>query len=82
MKCNNKFCYWSSFEQCCHEDEEVHGNPSLQSINQLDCPSALRSDFEESFSLLSDDLSHVIHVNILNRLTFDKMVKIHKILVE
>ncbi len=47
MECNNTYCYWRMCDTCCHEDENVHGNENLQKPNQLDCPSALRSDFEE-----------------------------------
>ena len=54
MECNNKYCYWCTFEQCCHEDEKVHGDDFRQKPNQLDCPSALRSDFEEMFYDLYD----------------------------
>lgn len=81
MDCNNKYCYWRMFEQCCHEDEEVHGNPSLQLPNQLDCPSTLRSDFEVSLLLLYNDLHPLVDKIILKRANFGKMVKLHKILL-
>ena len=46
MNCNNKHCIWSMFDTCCHEDFDGHEKATP---NQLDCPSALRSDFEEEF---------------------------------
>lgn len=44
MECNNEYCTWCSFGQCCHESEEGYTNATP---NQLDCPSALRNDFEQ-----------------------------------
>jgi hypothetical protein len=44
MKCNNTYCYWNAFDQCCHESEEGFKNATP---NELNCPSSLRKDFEE-----------------------------------
>lgn len=43
MKCNNTYCTWNAFGQCCPESEELFDNATP---NQLDCPSSLRSDFQ------------------------------------
>jgi hypothetical protein len=44
MDCNNKYCTWNAFGQCCPEDENSFDNAIP---NQLDCPSSLRADFQE-----------------------------------
>lgn len=54
MDCNNTYCYWCTFEQCCHEDEIIYGSKELQKPNELGCPSSLRSDFEEMTWVLYD----------------------------
>ncbi|MEM4994878.1 hypothetical protein WKH56_20150 [Priestia sp. SB1] len=52
MKCNNKHCYWNSFGQCCPESGELYENAKP---NSLDCPSSLRSDFQEALLDLVDE---------------------------
>ena len=58
MDCNNKYCLWCAFDQCCHESEEGYINATP---NQLDCPSALRADFDDMFWKLSKECQIMLY---------------------
>jgi hypothetical protein len=73
MKCNNKFCIWCSFEQCCHESEEGHKNATP---NQLDCPSSIRVDFEEQLYNLIDEI-----IDLLKHRNMKELNKIKKFII-
>lgn len=53
MECNNKYCMWNAFHQCCPEDEESF-NKAIP--NRLDCPSSLRVDFQEQLTNLVGEI--------------------------
>lgn len=57
MKCDNKYCLWNAFNQCCPETEELikYATP-----NKLDCPSSLRSDFQEQLHNLADECNKLL----------------------
>jgi hypothetical protein len=57
MNCNNKYCLWNAFDQCCPEDEETftHARPST-----LDCPSSLRVDFQGQLFNLADECAGLL----------------------
>lgn len=58
MECNNIYCMWQSFDQCCHESEEGFINATP---NQLDCPSSLRKDFEKQLYNLVDEITELLN---------------------
>jgi hypothetical protein len=58
------------FDSCCHESEEGHENGTP---NQLDCPSSLRSDFEEQMNIRYMSLK-----NQIRGLRFNEMMKVIK----
>lgn len=90
MKCNNTYCNWCVFDTCCHEDDKVHKNSELQKPNQLDCPSALRSDFETMVKDLYywnlgrlatiGFISSKKIVSVLNDMKFKELLDLHSIL--
>lgn len=57
MDCNNKYCMWNAFEQCCPEDEETFEKATP---NQLDCPASLRVDFQEQLYILVDECAELL----------------------
>ncbi|MCF8017816.1 MAG: hypothetical protein K9L62_00325 [Vallitaleaceae bacterium] len=65
MDCNNKYCYWQAFDQCCHESEEGHKNATP---DQLDCPSSLRKDFEEGLHIVAHECKNLINKRCLREL--------------
>lgn len=58
MKCNNQYCYWNAFESCVVESEEKY---NAATPNELDCPSSLRKDFEESMWFLRDEIDKMTY---------------------
>jgi hypothetical protein len=58
VECNNTYCLWQAFDQCCHESEEGHKNATP---NQLDCPSSLRKDFEEQLHILANECAELLN---------------------
>lgn len=70
MECNNTYCMWNAFGQCCPEDEEHFDNvvPST-----LDCPSSLRVDFQEQLMTLVDECQE-----LLNRRNMKELIQIKK----
>ncbi len=65
MKCDNKFCLWNGFDQCCHESEEGHEKAVP---NALDCPSSLRVDFSDGLIMLADECKKLIDQRNLSEL--------------
>ncbi|WP_416149475.1 hypothetical protein ACM26V_00300 [Salipaludibacillus sp. HK11] len=57
MECNNRYCMWNSFDQCCPEDEE---SIKKTTPNRLDCPSSLRVDFQEQLTNLVGDCYDIL----------------------
>jgi len=43
MECNNKYCVWNMFDQCCPDSEERFNEATP---NELDCPSSIREDLQ------------------------------------
>ena len=70
MKCNNKYCLWSAFDQCCPESKDLFDKATP---NKLDCPSSLRSDFDNQLYLLVDECGE-----LLNRRNFKQLIEIKK----
>ncbi|ASA22670.1 hypothetical protein B9T62_18860 [Paenibacillus donghaensis] len=70
MKCNNTHCLWNAFESCCHESQEGH---EAAAPNELDCPSSLRKDFQESMYQMMDEIDEM-----MNKRKFRELVDIHK----
>lgn len=58
MKCSNNHCYWNYDGQCCPESEEQFNNATP---NELDCPSSLRRDHEESLYQLVDEITVLLN---------------------
>lgn len=58
-KCNNEYCYWNGFGECCPESEDLLDNATP---NQLDCPSSLRKDLEEQLYKLLDECHALIEM--------------------
>ena len=65
MECNNKHCLWSTFGQCCHEDETKY---SSAKPNELDCPSSLRVDFEDQLFTLADECKSLMNYRTMKEL--------------
>jgi hypothetical protein len=65
MKCNNTYCTWNAFGQCCPEDEESFNNAKP---NQLDCPSSLRSDFQEQLFTLAAECENLLYMRNMKEL--------------
>lgn len=57
VDCNNKYCLWNAFDQCCPESPEDMENATP---NELDCPSSLRVDFKEQLQLLVDEIESLL----------------------
>jgi hypothetical protein len=73
MECNNKFCIWNGFEQCCPEDEESFNNATP---NQLDCPSSLRVDFQEQLFTLANECAELLnHRNMKELIQIKKFIE-------
>lgn len=70
MECNNTYCLWCEFEQCCHESEEGYLNATP---NQLDCPSSLRKDFQEQLYILVNECTE-----LLRRRNMRELIEIRK----
>jgi hypothetical protein len=73
MECNNTYCLWQAFNQCCPESEELlkYAKP-----NQLDCPSSLRVDFEEQLYNLVDEI-----IELLKQRNFRELNEIRKFIL-
>lgn len=65
MRCNNVYCLWNAFEQCCPESEELMNKATP---NQLDCPSSLRNDFEKQLLLLADECKSLLNYRSMKEL--------------
>lgn len=65
MKCTNTYCYWHYDGICCPDDEERYNKATP---NELDCPSSLRKDFEESLYQLVDEISELLNRRSLKEL--------------
>ncbi|MMZ65414.1 hypothetical protein D1872_278190 [compost metagenome] len=71
MNCNNKHCLWNAFGgQCCPESEELY---NAATPNQLDCPSALRSDHQEAMYQIVDEVNEMMMKRNLKEL-----IAVHK----
>jgi hypothetical protein len=70
MECNNKYCAWNAFDQCCPEDEDQFNNAVP---NALDCPSSLRVDFQEQLTTLANECRH-----LLNSRSMKELIQIKK----
>lgn len=70
MECNNTYCTWNAFGQCCPEDEEQFDNAVP---NALDCPSSLRTDFQEQLMTLVDECNV-----LLNSRNMKELIQIKK----
>lgn len=57
MKCNNKYCLWNAYDQCCPEDEKSY---DYATPNRLDCPSSLRNDFQQQLEMLSVECKDLV----------------------
>lgn len=73
MECNNKYCMWQAFDQCCPESEDLFNNAIP---NQLDCPSSLRKDFEQQLYNLVNEISE-----LLNKRNFRELNDIRKFIL-
>jgi len=71
MICKNKYCYWHFDRQCVHESEDGY----INATGEMDCPSSLRSDLEESTQFLRKDITKKV-----NNLSFADLIKLDKIL--
>lgn len=58
MDCNNKYCLWNAFDQCCPEDEETFDKAVP---NSLDCPTSLRADFQAQLYILVNECEGLLH---------------------
>jgi hypothetical protein len=70
MSCNNTYCLWNAYAMCCHESKEGYDTASP---NELDCPSSLRKDFQESMYQMWDEIDEM-----MNKRKFSELVQIHK----
>jgi hypothetical protein len=59
---------------CVHEDEKEYNKATP---NKLDCPSSLRSDFEEQFAMLEEEILDRVH-----DLMFSEMVKVREFIIK
>lgn len=73
MNCDNSYCLWNAFGQCCHESEEGFENAVP---NKLDCPSSIREDFEEQ-------LNNVFHecFSLLRCRNMEELIQVKKFIV-
>lgn len=58
MSCSNQYCYWNYDGSCCTESEESFEKATP---NELDCPSSLRKDLEESMWFLRDQIDKLTY---------------------
>ncbi|MGG2091327.1 hypothetical protein AB1283_00995 [Bacillus sp. S13(2024)] len=58
MECNNQYCMWNFYDQCCPEDVEAFNKATP---NELDCPSSLRRDFQKQLILLVAECESLLH---------------------
>lgn len=73
MNCNNNHCLWNAFEQCCPESEELY---NVATPNQLDCPSALRSDHQEAMYQIVDEVNEMMMKrNLKELITVHKFIR-------
>jgi hypothetical protein len=70
VDCNNKYCAWNTFGQCCPEDEEQFNNAVP---NTLDCPSSLRVDFQKQLMVLAGECEE-----FLNKRNMKELIQIKK----
>ncbi|MBD8839381.1 hypothetical protein IFU39_16335 [Paenibacillus sp. CFBP 13594] len=70
MNCNNTYCLWNAFEQCCPESEELH-NAAIP--NTLDCPSAMRADHQEAMCQIINEVDEMMYGR-----NFGELIDIHK----
>lgn len=57
MECNNKYCVWNMFDQCCPDSEERFNEATP---NELDCPSSLREDLQEGLYITRDEILDIV----------------------
>ncbi|UNA01537.1 hypothetical protein MG295_00120 [Bacillus phage vB_BcgM] len=57
MECNNKYCVWNMFDQCCPDGEERFNEATP---NELDCPSSLREDLQEGLYITRDEILDIV----------------------
>lgn len=70
MNCNNTYCLWNVYNQCCPESEELYNNATP---NELACPSSLRSDFDKQLYNLVDECAE-----LLNKRNMRELIEIKK----
>lgn len=70
MNCNNIHCLWNTFGSCCPESEDQY---IAATPNQLDCPSSLRRDHEQSMYQIMDEVNEMMY-----RRNLRELVQIHK----
>lgn len=70
MKCNNKYCLWNAYDQCCPDGEEALNNATP---NQLDCPSSLRKDFQSQLYALVEECE-----GLLQKRNMRELIEIRK----
>ena len=73
MRCNNVYCYWQAFGECCNESEEGHIKARP---NTLDCPSSLRGDFEKQLYNLVKECN-----NLLMERNMKELIEIKKFII-
>lgn len=77
MDCNNRFCTWCAFGQCCPEDEE---SLLIARPNALDCPSSLRVDFQEQLMKLAFECSELLrHRNMKELIQIKSFIESQRI---
>ncbi|WP_091014442.1 hypothetical protein [Paenibacillus amylolyticus] len=70
MNCSNTHCLWNAFDQCCPESEELY----IAAIpDTLDCPSAIRSDYQEAMISIIEEVDELMY-----RRNFKELIDIHK----
>jgi hypothetical protein len=70
MGCNNIYCLWNAFGQCCPEDDEQYEKATP---NELDCPSSLRSDIQNQLMFLVEECE-----NLLQKRNMKELLQIKK----
>jgi len=71
MNCNNKYCMWQAFLQCCNVDDDI----KKATPNELDCPISLRADFNVQLLLLLAECR-----GLLSKCNFETLLKLKKII--
>ncbi|AEW47439.1 hypothetical protein BCB4_0211 [Bacillus phage B4] len=68
MECNNKYCVWNMFDQCCPDSEERFNEATP---NELDCPASVREDLQNG---VYETYNHIL--SEIDEMCYDDRLKV------